>query len=100
MTDPLMDERWRWWESRVVLMSVGPEGEAWLDENAPDWRKHVTLRAFVARDGLSRRMLQASATPERDLIREQIVPRLHNRLVRAIVDAMEPGIEELEGLGR
>ena len=72
----------------IRMMSLGPEGERWMDENAPGWRDHASLMDINVALSVSDSLLLRYASPI-ELIKK-CRTMLANRLAEEIINRLEP----------
>lgn len=92
-----------WWRSlnsyqrmfrgTIAIMSVGPQGEAWLDEHAQGWREHVGLREVYAQCAIEESFI---LRPNPDDILKYIRSHLVVAVVQELLSHLEPEIREVQ----
>ena len=72
----------------IRMMSLGPEGERWMDENAAGWRDHASLMDINVALSVSDSLLIRYVSPI-ELIKK-CRTMLANRLAEEIINRLEP----------
>lgn len=72
----------------LTVMSVGDDGQRWLDDHAPGWEKHVGLMAFKVERAVDADQLERMRIEILNIFRGEMI----RELSRKMVDQMEPGM--------
>lgn len=84
------------YEGSIVLMSIGPEGTAWLGENAPGWHEHVSLRKFKVTKAI---MDQTAGARAPDALIQAIRVGMIYEISDYLISQVEPKIRMLDSNG-
>lgn len=76
----------RWIKGQITIMSIGPEGLKWLNENAPQWQEWVDARTFTCRQIVDERIMRASEGEVLEMVRDNIARQIAKELVRGMED--------------
>jgi hypothetical protein len=82
-------------KASIMLVTIGPYGEAWLDEHAPEWRDHISVLEVSTMQAISDTEMETARDPASLL--KSVVSALGHELGRYLAEKIEPRLEREEG---